>query len=338
MDAVDLVVLRPRLLVDWGELPQLGRVARPLFSLLGPSAAGRPSVQVTVDRGLDHDATDPLRQVRTEESGLWTFYVPFSLTSNGLPALPGLYVIDVAVTFPHALAGQPRFLQTRIRLNIPDASSGQRELVIDGDGQSVVNLAGHDLRSFSRVVLKGDDSAIINLQNFSQQQEEAKATEAPVVFEYELKVNHDIHERLPEIVEVSQPSKTDALSLICGDRRIHVIAKKRATLGRQRRPENDICLRFLPRSAEHDEGSRAISRTHIALDLTDDGLVLVDEGSAKGVDVDCDPVKGEKTFTYLDAHGSRHIDLPSPLSSSLSLEMSSRFLAVIPTIQIFVLI
>jgi S1-C subfamily serine protease len=193
--------------------------------------------------------------------------------------------------------------------------------VIDGDGQSVVNLAGHDLRSFSRVVLKGDDSAIINLQNFGQTPEQPKAAEVPVVFEYELKVNRDIHERLPEVIEVSQPSKTDAITLVCGDRRIHVIAKKRSTFGRQRRPENDVCLRFLPRSTEHDEGSRAISRTHMALDLTDDGLVLVDEESAKGVDVDCDPVKGEKTFTYLDAHGGRHIDLPSPLSSSLSLEM-----------------
>jgi hypothetical protein len=122
--------------------------------------SGRPTVKVEIDRSLDNDPSDPLRQVRTEESGLWSFYVPFSLTTNGLDARPGLYVIDVAVTFPHVTAGQPRFLQTRIRLNIPDASSGQRELVIDGDGQSVVNLAGHDLRSFSRVVLKGDDTVI----------------------------------------------------------------------------------------------------------------------------------------------------------------------------------
>lgn len=322
METPDSVGLpRPRLLVDWGELPQVGRMARPLFSLIGPSAAGRPTVQVSVDRSLDNNPLDPLLQLRAEDSGLWTFYVPFSLTTNGVEALPGLYVIDLSVTFPHASEGQPRFLQTRIRLNIPDGSSGQRELVIDGDGQSVVNLAGHDLRSFSRVVLKGDDKAIVNLQSFSQSQGPVDTPKQPVVFEYELKVNRDIHERLPQVVDVDQPSKTDAITLICGDRRIHVIAKKRATFGRQRRPENDVCLRFLPRSTEHDEGSRAISRTHMAIDLTDDGLVLADEKSAKGVDVDCDPVKEEKIFSYLDAHGGRHIDLPSPLTSSLSLEM-----------------
>jgi len=311
----------PRLLVDWGELPQVGRTARPHFSLIATGMSSRPTVKVEIDRSLDNDPADPLRQVRTEESGLWSFYVPFSLTTNGLDARPGLYVIDVAVTFPHATAGQPRFLQTRIRLNIPDASSGQRELVIDGDGQSVVNLAGHDLRSFSRVVLKGDDKAIINLQNFSQPQDPAAPPAKPVVFEYELKVNRDIQGRLPTLVEVLQPSKTEAITLVSGNRRVHVFAKKRATFGRQRRMENDVCLRFLPRSTEHDEGSRAISRTHMALDLTDDGLVLVDEKSAKGVDVDCDPVKGERVFTHLDAHGGRHLDLPSPLSSSLSLEM-----------------
>lgn len=310
----------PRLLVDWGELPQVGRTARPLFSLIATGMSGRPTVKVEIDRSLDNDPSDPLRQVRTEESGLWSFYVPFSLTTNGLDARPGLYVIDVAVAFPHVTAGQPRFLQTRIRLSIPDASSGQRELVIDGDGQSVVNLAGHDLRSFSRVVLKGDDRSIINLQNFSQPQDPAAPPAKPVVFEYELKVNRDIQGRMPTLVEVPQPSKTEAITLVSGNRRVHVFAKKRATFGRQRRTENDVCLRFLPRSTEHDEGSRAISRTHMALDLTDDGLVLVDE-SAKGVDVDCDPVKGDRVFTHLDAHGGRHLDLPSPLSSSLSLEM-----------------
>ena len=331
LDQILAVRHKPRLLVDWGELPQVGRTARPLFSLIATGMSGRPTVKVEIDRSLDNDPSDPLRQVRTEESGLWSFYVPFSLTTNGLDARPGLYVIDVAVTFPHVAAGQPRFLQARIRLSIPDASSGQRELVIDGDGQSVVNLAGHDLRSFSRVVLKGNDKGIINLQNFSQTQDPAAGPAKPVVFEYELKVNRDIQGRLPKLVELAHPSKTDAVTLVCGSRRIHVFAKKRATFGRQRRTENDVCLRFLPRSIEHDEGSRAISRTHMALDLTDDGLVLADEKSAKGVDVDCDPVKGERLFTHLDVHGGLHLDLPSPLSAELSLEMELTIFGRDPT-------
>ena len=308
-----------RLLVDWGELPQVGRNARPLFSLITKGISSRPSIRVQVDRSLDHDPSDPLRQVRMEDDGLWTFYLPFSLTSGGIDAKPGLYVIDVEVTFPHTDDGHPRFLQTRVRLNIPDAQSGQRELVIDGDGQSVVNLAGHDLRSFSKVVLKGDDRGIINLQNFGQPQDPAAEPAAPVVFEYELKLNREIHERLPRLVDAGQPSRADSLTLVCAEKRIHVFARKRATFGRSR--ENDVCLRFWPRSSEHDEGSRAISKTHMAVGLSDDGLFLTDEGSTHGFDVDCDPVKTEKILTHLDAHGDRNIDLPSPLSAKLSLEL-----------------
>ena len=309
----------PRLLVDWGELPQVGRAARPLFSLVTEPSFGRPNVRVAIDRSLDNDPLDPLRQLRSDEPGIWTFYVPFSLTSNGLDARPGLYVIDVEVNFPHVQAGRPRFLQTRIRLSIPSDGEGQRELVIDGDGQSVVNLAGHDLRSFSRVVLKGDDKSIINLQNFSQEQPAAAPPEQAVVFEYQLKVNHHIQQRLPTPVLVPDPSKADAITLVAGNRRIHVIARRRATFGRSR--DNDICLRFLPRSEQHDQGSRGISRTHLSVELTDDGVVLTDEQSAKGVDVDCDPIKGDKTLTYLDCLSSRHLDLPSPLAADVSLEM-----------------
>ena len=90
-----------RLLVDWGELPQVGRHARPLFSLIATAGAGRPSVRIHIDRSLDSDPDDPLRQPQLEEDGLWTFTVPFSLTSDGVDAKPGLYIIEVEVTFPH---------------------------------------------------------------------------------------------------------------------------------------------------------------------------------------------------------------------------------------------
>ena len=309
-----------RLLVDWGELPQVGRHARPLFSLIATAGAGRPSVRIHIDRSLDSDPDDPLRQPQLEEDGLWTFTVPFSLTSDGVDAKPGLYIIEVEVTFPHTAEHHPRFLRTRIRIKIPHAASDQRELVVDGDGQSVVNLAGHDLRSFSRVVLKGDDRGIINIQNFDQSQSSTDQEEKPVVFEYKLKINREIHDRLPRLINVPKQSKTDAITLVIGKRRVHVIARKRATFGRGR--NNDICLRFWPRTAENDEGSRGISKTHAAISLSSDGLLLSDEGSTHGLDVDCDPVKGGHQLTHVDAIGTRRFDLPSPLSpAKLTLQM-----------------
>jgi hypothetical protein len=122
----------------------------------------------------------------------------------------------------------------------------------------------------------------------------------------------------PPVVAADRPTRADALSLAVDGRRIHVIARRRVTCGRSR--QNDVCLRFLPRSPDHDEGSREISRSHMSLDLTDAGLVLGDE-SAKGVDIDSDPVKKSMTLTHDDAHVSLQIDLPSRLSATRTLEM-----------------
>jgi hypothetical protein len=68
----------------------------------------------------------------------------------------------------------------------------------------------------------------------------------------------------------------------------------------------------------------------MALDLTDDGIVLSDENSSKGIDVDCDPVRGAKLFTHLDAHGGRRIDVPSALAASQVLEMDLMLFARAP--------
>ena len=74
----------PRLLVDWGDLPRVGYQARPEFSLLCPAYSARPEIQIKVDRDLDHDANDPLRRPQNDEPGLWTFHVPFRMTSEGM--------------------------------------------------------------------------------------------------------------------------------------------------------------------------------------------------------------------------------------------------------------
>jgi hypothetical protein len=157
--------------------------------------------------------------------------------------------------------------------------------VIDGDGQSVVNLAGHDLRSFSRVVLKGDDKSHHQpAELLASSRIRRQPPAMPVVFEYELKVNRDIQSQAADARGGGRsPRRAEAVTLVCGGRRIHVFAKKRATFGRQRRTgERRVPAASCRAPTEHDEGSRAISRTHMALDLTDDGLVLVDEKSSEG--------------------------------------------------------
>lgn len=273
----------PRLFVDWGELPRIGSTARPQFSLVCPGYATKPELHVVVDRDLDHDESDPLRRPRCEESGLWTFYVPFRLTTDGIDCRPGQYMIEVNLTFPDAHPGQPRFFGTRLRLMVKADKSDNSVLEISGDGQSVVNLQGCDLRAFSKVVLKAGQDGIINLQEMSPSSREGSTVATPqkecVSFEYDLKIDLELEQRLPHLSKrFTERSHIERAGLYFeSGRRILLLAKRRISLGRSR--DNDIVIRFFPRSAINNELCHNVSRTHAALELTDDGLMLVDESS-----------------------------------------------------------
>lgn len=66
--------------------------------------------------------------------------------------------------------------------------------------------------------------------------------------------------------------------------RIILVPRQRASLGRAR--DNDIVLRFLPRSPSFDTMSRNISRKHLEFELTDSGLMLRDQDSSTGTTLD----------------------------------------------------
>lgn len=74
-------------------------------------------------------------------------------------------------------------------------------LEIDGDGQSMVNLQGYNLKQFSKVILKGGADSVINLQNELGGGADATtpAPDKPVTtFEYQLKVDSEKQLRLCE--------------------------------------------------------------------------------------------------------------------------------------------
>ena len=292
----DVELPMPRLLVDWGELPRVGYQVRPEFSLLCPAYESRPEVQVKVDQDLDHNANDPLRRLQVDEPGLWTFHVPFRMTSDGMDCCPGHYMIDVEVSFRDAPAKAPRFFRCRIRLNVPDLNSEQGgELVIDGDGQSMVNLQGYNLKQFSKVVLKGGEDGVINLQNSFGESEPAESQPEPddtqqTTFEYQLKVNSEKQSRLPSVSErFTKRSYLDACGLFFEDgRRTLVFSRPRLTLGRSR--DNDVVIRFLPSGEENNANSRNVSRTHAVFELVADGIELRDE-SRSGIELNYSVVR-----------------------------------------------
>ncbi len=320
----------PRLLVDWGELPRVGYQVRPEFSLICPGYPSRPDVTVRVDQELDHDDTNCLRQPQSEDQGLWTFHVPFKMTTEGMDCRPGQYLIDVEVFFREAPAALPRFFRCRLRLNVPDANTADGGVLeIDGDGQSIINLQGHNLKQFSKVVLKGGADSVINLQDAMGGGAEANVVsdepeKSAATFEYDLKVDTEKQKRLPTVSEQFQKrSYLDAAGFFFEDgRRTLIFTRPRLSFGRSR--DNDVTIRFLPSGDENDGYSRNISRTHFSLEVTPDGLEFIDQ-SSKGMQVDIDVVRERKVVSV--SHGAIHVHvdlgLPGTVTEEFHLEMAT---------------
>ena len=302
----------PRLLVDWGDLPRVGHQVRPEFSLLCPAYSSRPDVQISVDRQLDHDPSDPLRRPQDEGSGLWAFHVPFRMTTDGMDCRPGQYLIDVRVSFQDISPNQPRFYRSRIRLTVSNTTVEGGVLEIDGDGQSIVNLQGYNLKQFSKVVLKGGQDGVINLQKAIDSGDDGPSPEAEnkpaTTFEYELKVDTEKQSRLPLVSNsFSQRTYLDAAGFFFEDgRRTLLYTRPRLTFGRSR--DNDVILRFLPSSDENDGDSRNISRTHFLFELTPEGVEIRDQ-SRSGIEINYSVVKERTALSAQYAGDVTAIDL-----------------------------
>jgi hypothetical protein len=301
----------PRLLVDWGEIPQVGHQVRPEFSLICPSYSTRPEIMIRVDRELDHDQHDPRRRPQQEETGLWLFHVPFRMTTSGMDCSPGQYLIDIDVAFRDVPKHLPRFFRFRIRLKVPSSASvNHGVLEIDGDGQSVVNLQGCNLKQFSKVILKGGQDSIINLQNsLTSVESPPPVFDRPITtFEYQLKVDSEKQARLPMVLSVSKPRahlETGAF-FFEDERRTIVIARPQITFGRSR--DNHVVLRFLPSNEVNDNHSRNISRTHFIAELTPEGVEIKDE-SRSGMELNYGVVKERVVIPSSHTGDVQHLEV-----------------------------
>jgi hypothetical protein len=305
-----LVEAAPRLLVDWGELPQVGSQCRPEFTLLCPVYDSRPEIAIRVDRDLDHDPVDPRRRPLTDELGLWSFHVPFRMTSEGFDCRPGQYLVDVQVSFREIRQELPRFYRCSIRLTV-SGTGGGGELVIDGDGQSVVNLQGYNLKQFSKVILKGGQDGVINLQNGlapDSPVDIGKSAKPVTTFEYQLKVDQQKQSRMPKLATTSTSrAYLDAAAFFFEDgRRTIVMTRPKITFGRSR--DNDAVLRFLPPGEEHDSLSKNISRTHFVSTLTPEGIELEDE-SKSGMELNYSVVEKRQVLPAAFAGDPQHLKL-----------------------------
>jgi len=314
MHEVTQTLVWPRLFVDWGDTPRVGRQVRPEFSLVCPGYPSRPEIQVLIDRDLDHEEAHWQPRPQEQEPGLWSFHSAFRMTSGGLDCRPGQYLIDVHVSFRDVPPQMPRFYLARIRLNVPDQQSGADSVLeIDGDGQALVNLQGCDLKQFSKVVLKGRGAGVINLlqmpdENASPGAERRTADKPATTFEYQLRIDAEKQSRLPTVYPAKQGrAYLDAAGLYFADgRRTLLLTRSRLTFGRNR--GNDIVLRFMPPGPENDAFSRAISRTHFRVELNPEGIEFFDQ-SRSGLEVNYSVVRDRELVPARYAGDVTHVDV-----------------------------
>ena len=321
----------PKFLVHWdGELPEIGQNVVALFQLVCPTAYSvRPTCKVQVDAKLDHETPKPHpRQIATGKTGNWTFNVEFGLTTDGNDCRPGTYLIKLDVRFSGLSDRRlPSLFHCEFGVKVRrESGDRRRELVIECEGQSIVNLHGHSLADLDTVVLKGSDDGIINIQRGME-------TDTPVV---EPPVPAKITLGFPLTAETlltpfrsetfTDGSRTDAATLVFDNGHRTLLFAKRTNqwrwkLGRHRHG-NEIITRFLPRSEKHDALSLKLSRTHAELELTSEGLLLRDH-SRMGIWIeDFTRVEGDKLFTAdKDSDGGIAVGLGDVRSDQFRMEL-----------------
>jgi hypothetical protein len=156
----------PNLIASWGIAPEIGDRCSPEFLLVCGEdySDGDLDVKFDLDEQLDfrESHTKPTPIINAE--GHWIFRFPFNLTTDGEDCNPGMYNMTLELNFA-GLADPllPTSLYCDIRLTIPGDDAEERVLEIDSDDKSLVNLQGLNLRSFSKIKLKGSGSGLINM-------------------------------------------------------------------------------------------------------------------------------------------------------------------------------
>ena len=325
----------PRLLVDWGQELCIGHQACPAFSLQGLApTATQPFVEVQIDERLDHQQNAEKPRLTPGEAGLWQFDVPFALTTAGADCRPGRYRLEIRVVQQSTVHTSARCYVCTLRLKVGEpGSAGGPSLEIEGDGQSVVNVQGSDLSGFANVKFKGADTSVLNFQSSNALQ----PAEQPIIpansdgtnsklCEYRFSIDEQRQSLLPKVSArfISRVHLRSASLQFDGGEQILLISKANVFLGRAK--TNDIATRFLPRSTTYDRQTRDISRQHLSIRMSEEGVHIADLGSTKGVSID--GVRVDESRLLTDKQADEDLELllsalPGPSAMGLELKMLS---------------
>ena len=310
----------PTLIANWGIAPEIGDRCCPQFLLVCGEdySDALLDVKFELDDQLDYKTNHTTPTPNRNSENHWAFRFPFNLTTEGSDCVAGIYNMKLKLRFADLTDPLlPRNLFCDIRLIIPRADASQRVLEIDSDDKSLVNLQGLNLRSFSKIKLKGSGSGLINMLQGAEDDsndEAGDSTDADITQAYTLQVRtkHELNKLWPskEITKRVQLQKA-CLRLPDGGN-IILLSQHRIQFGRSR--DTDIVLRFLPRNDENDTKSRNLSRLHCVATIQNDGIEFRDE-STSGIEINWEPVHECFTLEPESFHAETNLVLGAMLSS-----------------------
>jgi hypothetical protein len=310
----------PKLIASWGIAPEIGNRCGPQFLLICGEDYSDAELDVVfeLDDQLDFKAADTKPTPIRNSEGHWIFRFPFNLTTNGSDCLAGMYNMKVELEFA-GLADSllPQHLYCDIRLTIPKADSSQRVLEIDSDDKSLVNLQGLNLRSFSKVKLKGSGSGLINIlqgQESESDEDIGDSVEDDITQSYTLQIgSKDEVDKLWQSTHITERVNLQKACLrLPGGGNVVLLSQHRIGLGRSR--DTDIVVRFLPRSDDNDAKSRNLSRLHCVATILESGIEFQDKSSS-GIELNWEPVKETFTLNRESFHTETHFAMGGMLSS-----------------------
>lgn len=298
--------------VDLGSQLIPGHAMAIEFRLKAARALGTPRVTCALSQMLDQ--TNWIREPALRSTGTysWEFRQNTYLREKGAVAcVAGPYHIDIVIEWhSSSSATAPRRMHAKLTL-VVQAPSAPREVVIESEGASIIDLDRFRLDDFSRVVVRSKDSSILSATSPLLAPIADKSPERY----FRLRLHEDVVacDRLK--LETITPSKRQWL----------LFASPELRLGRTWHADtseslkNHVVLTPSPCVGENRRLWERISSNHLRLELGPDGVRIHDCDSRNGTTVDGRriPAKGWEMLRSQHENG-RELEVASALKLRLT--------------------
>lgn len=307
MSANDEAVMNPvnnertlLLHIDWSGRLQFGAQLSPTLTLMGVNLHSTPTVLFELDPRLDCRFWEEKPQIQVPNSVLpvegtrrWEFTEMLTIA----PSLPvntdAVYRLILSVHFEEPVNNQlvPFDFQTTLKMNV--TADHAREIIVEASENAVINTHNLDWSQFDKIVLRGDENALINLSKGmippnlrNASLESAQNSDPNPTRDSNILVRVPLVNKGGCLIHAEDRRRTLLLKVTVGnsEKLFHLIARQDVLLGRQYKESStkgilpaDIVYRFYRmRKGRSDRPevilSELISRNHARISIEEDGI------------------------------------------------------------------